>query len=238
MNKDQKAAVVEEVAAQIQAAEAVFAVDYRGISVQQAAELRQRLNDAGARFRVVKNTLTLRAADQAGAEDLKGLLEGPTAFTFVAAGDGDVATAAKVLAQFGRATHLLEFKGGRMNGEPLTIEQIQDIARLPARDALDGQLVGLLASPVTGLVRGLNQLIAGLAMQLGQIADQGLVSGEQTPNPNEADVADSNGDDPEPAGTDAEAGTDDPQPPAEGEAAESGTDETEPPSEGEDTKEG
>ncbi len=99
MNREQKAAAIEEVAAQIQESEAVFAVDYRGISVPQAAELRTKLNEAGARFRVVKNTLTISAADQAGAEALKELLEGPTAFTFVRA-DGDVALAAKALAQF------------------------------------------------------------------------------------------------------------------------------------------
>ena len=178
MNKEQKAAVVEEVATQIQDSEAVFAVDYRGISVPQAAELRERLNEAGARFRVVKNTLTIRAVEQAGADHMKELLEGPTAFTFVAADGGDVALAAKALSQFRRANQLLEFKGGRMGGEALTIDEIESIARLPARDVLDGQLVGVLASPVTGLVRLLNQLIAGLAQQLQQVADQGLVGGE------------------------------------------------------------
>jgi large subunit ribosomal protein L10 len=225
MNRDQKTAVVEEVAAQIEGAEAVFAVDYRGISVPQAAELRQKLNDAGARFRVVKNTLTLLAADKAGAEDLKELLEGPTAFTFVTADGGDVALAAKALAQFRREHDMLDFKGGRMNGEPLTIEQIQDIARLPGVEVLHGQLVGTLASPVTGLVRGLNQLIAGLAQQLGQIAEQGLVEGstEQTPDPDEADQVDKGEEEAEPAGDDAESGTDG---------------ETETPSEGEEQKEG
>ena len=88
MNKEQKAAAIEEVAGQIQESEAVFAVDYRGISVPQAAELRTRLTEAGARFRVVKNTLTQRAADQAGAESLKEFLVGPTAFTFVVAEGG------------------------------------------------------------------------------------------------------------------------------------------------------
>jgi large subunit ribosomal protein L10 len=180
MNKEQKAAVVDEVAAQIEGAEAVLAVDYRGISVPQVAELRQKLHDAGARFRVVKNTLTIRAAEQAGAEDLKELLEGPTAFTFVTAEGGDVALAAKALAQFGREHDILGFKGGRMSGEPISIDEITALSRLPARNVLDGQLVGVLASPVTGLVRGLNQLIAGLAMQLGQIAEQGLVGDEQT----------------------------------------------------------
>jgi large subunit ribosomal protein L10 len=175
MNREQKTAVVEEVAAQIQESEAVFAVDYRGISVPQAAELRERLTEAGASFRVVKNTLTLLAADKAGAEELKGVLEGPTAFTFVTAEDGDVALAAKALAQFRRENDLLEFKGGLMNGEPLTAEQIGELARLPARDVLHGQLVGMVAAPITGLVRTLNALIAGLAIQLRQIAEEGMV---------------------------------------------------------------
>ena len=178
MNRDQKAAVVEEVATQIQESEAVFAVDYRGISVPQAADLRVKLNEAGARFRVVKNTLTELAADRAGADPLKELLDGPTAFTFVATDGGDVALAAKALAQFRRETALLEFKGGVMNGEALSAEQIGAIARLPAKDVLYGQVVGMIASPITGLVRGLNALIAGLAIQLKQIADQGLVGGE------------------------------------------------------------
>ncbi len=177
MNREQKAAAIEEVATQIQESEAVFAVDYRGISVPQAAELRTRLIDAGARFRVVKNTLTLRAADQAGVESLKEFLEGPTAFTFVV-GDGDVALAAKALATFRRETDLLSFKGGVMNGDPLTAEQLEALSRLPARDVLHGQLVGIIASPITGLVRTLNALISGLAIQLGQIAEQGLVGGD------------------------------------------------------------
>ena len=105
MNRDQKAAVIEEVAGQIQEADAVFAVDYRGISVPQAAELRTRLRDADASFRIVKNTLTERAADQAGAAGLKELLQGPTAMTFV---KGDAAAAAKALRDFRRTTQLLE----------------------------------------------------------------------------------------------------------------------------------
>jgi large subunit ribosomal protein L10 len=181
MNRDQKAAVVEQVATQIQESEAVFAVDYRGISVPQAAELRTKLNEAGARFRIVKNTLTELAAARAGADQLKELLEGPTAFTFVAAEGGDVALAAKALAQFRRETDLLEFKGGVMNGESLTAEQIGAIARLPARDVLHGQLVGVIASPITGLVRVLNALIVGLAIQLKQIAEQGLLPEGEAP---------------------------------------------------------
>jgi large subunit ribosomal protein L10 len=175
LNRDQKAAVIEEVAAQITESEAVFAVDYRGISVPQAAELRTRLRDADATFRVVKNTLSERAADKAGAEALKELLDGPTAMTFVR---GDAAAAAKALRDFNRATTLLQFKGGWMNGGPLSGEEIQAIAQLPSRDVLYGRLVGMVAAPLTGLAGALNGLIGGLARQLSQIAEQGLVGGD------------------------------------------------------------
>ena len=168
MNREQKAAVIDEVAAQISGSEAVFAVDYRGISVPQAADLRTRLREADASFRVVKNTLTERAADKAGAEPLKDLLEGPTAMTFVR---GDAALAAKALADFRRASGLLTFKGGWMNGAALDAGQIDDIARLPSRDVLHGRLVGMVASPLTGLATSLNGFIGGLARQLQQIVE-------------------------------------------------------------------
>jgi large subunit ribosomal protein L10 len=175
LNRDQKAAVIDEVAAQISEAQAVFAVDYRGISVPQAAELRTRLRDAHASFRIVKNTLTLRAADKAGADGLKALLEGPTAMTFV---HGDAATAAKALRDFRRANNLLEFKGGWMNGAAVDPAEIEAIAQLPSREALYGRLVGMVASPLTGLVTSLGGLVGGLARQLQQMADQGLVGGD------------------------------------------------------------
>jgi large subunit ribosomal protein L10 len=176
MNKDQKAAVVEEIAGQIQAAEAIFAVDYRGISVAQVAELRSKLRDADAKFRIVKNSLSERAADKAGAEALKPLLEGPTALTLV---HGDAAVAAKALQDTARAlNNILEFKGGLLNGAALSADDVRSIARLPSRDVLNAQLVGTIAAPLSGLVRTLNALIAGLAIQLGAMADQGLVSGE------------------------------------------------------------
>jgi large subunit ribosomal protein L10 len=175
MNRDQKAAVVEELTEQIRGAEAIFAVDYRGISVSEAAELRAKLRDAGTRFRIVKNSLTERATDQAGVESLRELLEGPTALAFVS---GDAALAAKALNDAARTLGTLEFKGGLMNGSALSADDIRSIARLPGREVLHGQLVGTIAAPLTGLVRTLNALIAGLAVQLGQIAEQGLVSGE------------------------------------------------------------
>ncbi len=167
--------MVDQVATQIQESEAVFAVDYRGISVQQVAELREKLNEADATLRVVKNTLTELAADKAGVDSLKELLEGPTAFTFV---KGDAALAAKAIATFRREHEVPAFKGGTMDGAVISIDELEALSKLPARDVLHGQLVGIMASPVTGLVRGLNQLIGGLAQQLGQIAEQGLVSGE------------------------------------------------------------
>jgi large subunit ribosomal protein L10 len=175
MNKDQKAAVVDEIAAQITDAQAVIAVDYRGTSVPKAAELRARLRDADTTFRIVKNSLTERAADKAGAETLKELLEGPTAFAFV---HGDTAAAAKALNDFTREVSSFAFKGGVMDGAPLSVDEIRAIARLPAREVLDAQLVGMVASPLTGLVRGLNGLISGLAAQLGQIAEQNLIGQE------------------------------------------------------------
>ena len=247
MKREQKTAVVEEVAAQIQESEAVFAVDYRGISVPQAAALRERLNEAGARFRVVKNTLTLRAADKAGAESLKDVLAGPTAFTFVPPEDGDVAVAAKALAQFKREHDVLDFKGGVMNGEPLTAEQITAIAQLPAKDVLHGQVVGMIAAPITGLVRGLNALIAGLAIQLKQIADEGLVprdgaatAAAEAPDeadPAEADQAAQAEQAEEEAGRSAEGketeSSSEESAPAGAEAAGDETEETDTPSEGE-----
>jgi large subunit ribosomal protein L10 len=176
MNREQKAAAIAEIAENIRESDAIFAVDYRGISVPQAATLRTRLRDADASFRVVKNTLTERAADEAGdgAEALKTLLAGPTALTFVR---GDAATAAKAISQFNRETDLLAFKGGILNGSTLEVEQIQAIARLPTREVLYQQFVGVVASPITGVVRGLNALISGLALQLGQIAEK-KASGE------------------------------------------------------------
>jgi large subunit ribosomal protein L10 len=175
MNREQKAAVIDEVASQIKEAQAIFAVDYRGLTVKQAADLRGRLIEIDANLRVVKNTLTERAADQVGAEVLKQFLAGPTAFTFV---KGDPVLAAKAIAGFRRETQLPEFKGGWMDGKELTIADIEALSKLPSLDVMHGQLVGMIASPLAGLVRSLNALLSGIAIALGQIAEQGLVTGE------------------------------------------------------------
>ena len=212
MNRDQKAAVVDRLAGQLESADAVFAIDYRGLSVKQAVDLRSSLRDADAQFQVTKNTLTERAAEKAGAESIRALLEGPTALTFVT---GDVAVAAKAIATFRRQNGVLEFKGGQLGGETLTVEQIESIARLPARDVLMGQFVGLTASPITGLVRGLNALISGLAIQLGAIAEQGLIGGDAPPV--EAEAAEAEAEAPEPEQETSETET---ETPSEGETTE------------------
>jgi large subunit ribosomal protein L10 len=178
MNRDEKSAAIEEIAAQIEGAEAIFAVDYRGISVSQAAELRAKLREFDASFRVVKNRLTKLAADKAGEARLTDLLEGPTALTFVR---GDTASAAKAISTFNKEHDVLTFKGGFMDELVLDDEKFRSIARLPSRQVLDGQLAGVVASPLTGLIRGLGSMIQGLALQLGQIAEKGLVSGEAPP---------------------------------------------------------
>src|ERR1700755_3621819 len=176
MNRDQKSAVVDEIAGQIEAASAIFAVDYRGISVSQIADLRAKLRESDTRCRIVKNSLSERAADKAGADALRPLLEGPTALALVG---GDAAMAAKALNDTARAlNNLIEFKGGLMDGTALTADEVRSIARLPSRDVLNAQLVGTIAAPLSGLVRTLNALIAGVAIQLQAIAGQGLVSGE------------------------------------------------------------
>jgi large subunit ribosomal protein L10 len=187
MDREQKAAAVKDIAAQLGEAETIFATDYRGIGVPEAAELRGKLAEADATFRIVKNRLAKRAAQSAGTEDLVALFEGPTALTVV---KGDPVIAAKAIADFAREHHVPAYKGGIMDGAQLDPEQFTRIARLPGLEMLRAQLLGAVASPVTGIARGLNQLLAGLASQLGQLQDQGLVGGEAEPEAAEEPEAD------------------------------------------------
>jgi large subunit ribosomal protein L10 len=230
MNREQKAAAIAEIAAQIEDSQAIFAVDYRGISVPQIAELRGRLRESEAVFKVVKNSLTERAADSSGASELKAFLEGPTALTFVR---GDAASAAKAIADYGRANQLLPFKGGLMEGATLDVEQIRALSRLPSREALYGQLVGVVASPVSGLVRTLAALLGGLAAALGQVREKkesGEIPAGAVPSVTEAAAQPATaeaeaggepqaGDEPEAAGDEPEAAGE-PQAAAEPQAAE------------------
>jgi len=197
MNRDEKEAAVKEISSELESAGAIFAVDYRGISVPQAAELRSKLRDSDASFSVVKNRLAKRATDGTdAAAALDEHLVGPTALTFVR---GDAVVAAKTISDFIKANDVLAYKGGLMDGATLAPEQFNAIAKLPGVEVLRGQLVGLAASPLSGVVRTLNQLLAGLAQQLGQVAEQGLVSGEPPAAESEADEpAAAAADEPEP----------------------------------------
>ena len=218
MNRDEKAAVIDEIADQIRESEAVFAVDYRGITVSQAAGLRDALREADATFRVTKNTLTILAADRAEQEALKDFLAGPTALTFV---KGDAAAAAKAIADFQKAQpDLLPFKGGTLNGATLDAAQITALAKLPTREVLYQQLVGIVASPISGLARTLNALIGGLAIQLGQINEKkqsGEIPADADPAASAAPAAEAApapeapADDAAPAADDASATPTDPQ---------------------------
>ncbi len=179
MNREQKAAVIDEIADELGSAGAIIALDYRGITVAQIAELREKLRATDTKLRVAKNSLSERAADQAGVADIKPLLVGPTALALV---KGDAAAAAKVLSDTARALRgPLAFKGGVLDGVSLSSAEVETIAKLPSRDVLNAQLVGTIAAPLTGFARTLNALIQGLASQLGQIRDQGLVTGEAPP---------------------------------------------------------
>lgn len=231
MKRAEKTEVVEELAARLGEAEAIFAIDYKGISVPQAAELRAKLRESDAAFSVVKNRLAKRAAEQAGTDGLDDLLVGPTALTLI---KGDPVTVAKTITTFTKEHEVLAYKGGIMDGAPLDADGFQAIARLPGVDQLRGQLVGLVASPLTGLAAGMGNLISGLGRQLAQIAEQGLVSGDEpaaeeppaeqpaaAEEPAEEPTAEEEPADEEPAETEAE-NDDSPEEPAAGAEASEG----------------
>jgi large subunit ribosomal protein L10 len=208
LNREQKAAFINEVADQISQAEAIYSVDYRGLTVAQSADLRIRLQESGTSFRVVKNRLTKLACDQAEVSSLKDTLEGPTALAFVAP-DGDAALAAKALATFRREHRFPQFKGGALSGRALSVAEVEDIARLPSRETLQAQFVGTLGSPLTGLVRGLSSLISGLAVQLSKISEQGLIGESEGPSQAESNATSDESDS-------TEQGAEDEPSPAEG----------------------
>jgi large subunit ribosomal protein L10 len=164
MKKEQKQQVVEELAARLKAAETLLVADYRGLTMPQIDELRTRLLSSGARFTVVKNTLTRRAAEAAGTEGLLTLLDGPTAIAFLEA-DGDMVAAAKALADAARETHVLEIRGGIMQGRAVTAAEVESLATLPPADVLRGQVLGAIVAPLTtfaGLLNAPLQNLVGL----------------------------------------------------------------------------
>ena len=161
MKRDQKEQVVDELTQRLKAAETLLVADYRGLTMPQIDELRTRLIESGARFTVVKNTLTRRAAEAAGADALLTLLDGPSAIAFLEA-DGDMVAAAKALATSARETNVLEIRGGVMQGRAMTAAEVESLATLPPEDVLRGQVLGAIVAPLTSLAGLLNAPLQNL----------------------------------------------------------------------------
>lgn len=151
MKKEHKQSVVEELTARLKAADTLLIADYRGLTMPQIDALRSRLIESGARFTVVKNTLTRRAAEAAGADALLALLEGPTAIAFLEA-DGDMLAAAKALSDMAKESKILAIRGGVMEGRVLSAEEVESLATLPPVDILRGQVLGAIVGPVNALL--------------------------------------------------------------------------------------
>jgi large subunit ribosomal protein L10 len=161
MKRDQKEQVVDELTARLKAADTLLVADYRGLTMPQIDELRTKLLASGARFTVVKNTLTRRAAEAAGTDALLALLDGPSAIAFLEA-DGDMVAAAKALADAARETQVLEIRGGVMQGRTVTAEEVASLATLPPVDVLRGQVLGAIVAPLTTLAGLLNAPLQNL----------------------------------------------------------------------------
>jgi large subunit ribosomal protein L10 len=193
MKKQDKEKVVAELTERLRTSETLLVADYRGLTMPQIDALRSRLLESGARFTVVKNTLTRRAAEAAGAEALLALLEGPSAIAFLET-DGDMVAAAKALADSARETKVLAIRGGVMQGKTVTAEEIETLATLPALDVLRGQVLGAIVAPLTTFVALLNAplqnllgLIDARVEQLGgapeapAVAEEPPVEGDGSP---------------------------------------------------------
>jgi large subunit ribosomal protein L10 len=161
MRRDQKEQVVDELTQRLKAADTLLVADYRGLTMPQIDELRTRLLESGARFTVVKNTLTRRAAEAAGTDALLALLDGPSAIAFLEA-DGDMVATAKALADAARETQVLEIRGGIMQGRAVTAAEVESLAKLPPEDVLRGQVLGAIVAPLTTLAGLLNAPLQNL----------------------------------------------------------------------------
>ncbi len=186
MKRDQKEQVVDELTQRLKAADTLLVADYRGLTMPQIDELRTRLIESGARFTVVKNTLTRRAAEAAGADALLTLLDGPSAIAFLEA-DGDMVAAAKALADSARETNVLEIRGGIMQGRAMTAAEVETLAKLPPEDVLRGQVLGAIVAPLTSLAGLLNAPLQNLVGLIDARIEQ-LGGEEAAPEP-EAEAA-------------------------------------------------
>lgn len=161
MKKEDKEQVVTALTERLKAAETVLVADYRGLTMPQIDALRTRLIESGARFSVVKNTLTRRAAEAAGAEALLALLEGPSAIAFIET-DGDMVAAAKALADSARETRVLAIRGGVMSGRTMSAEEVESLASLPPVEVLRGQVLGAIIAPLSSLIGLVNAPLQNL----------------------------------------------------------------------------
>jgi large subunit ribosomal protein L10 len=182
MLKADKERVVAELAERLKNTATLFVADYRGLSVTEIDDLRTKLIEHGARFSVVKNTLTRRAAEAAGAEPLLAMLEGPTAIAFIEA-DGDLVAVAKALADSARTTKVLQIRGGLLDGAPIGEEQIKSLATLPPTEVLRGQVLGAITAPLTtvvGLISApVRDLLGLIDARIAQLEEQGDTSGAE-----------------------------------------------------------
>jgi large subunit ribosomal protein L10 len=169
MKKEDKAAKVAELAEKVKSSIAMLVADYRGISVAEARELRNEMREAGAHFEVTKNTLMMRAVDEADAADLKEYLAGPTAIAFC---DEDAVSPARVLVKYAKELQPLEIKGGLLEGKLIDVDKIKFLASLPPREVLLSQLLGALQGPIRGLATVCAGPIRGLVTVLQRIQEQ------------------------------------------------------------------
>ena len=164
MKKEDKEQVVAELTERLKTSDTLLVADYRGLTMPQIDDLRTKLLESGVRFSVVKNTLTRRAAEAAGADALLTLLEGPSAIAFIES-EGDMVAAAKALADSARDTKVLVIRGGVMQGRTVSAEDVESLATLPPIDVLRGQVLGAIVAPLTaflGLVNAPLQNLVGL----------------------------------------------------------------------------
>jgi large subunit ribosomal protein L10 len=207
MKKSDKERAVSELAERLKSSPTLIIADYRGLTMPQIDALRSQLLEHGARFAVVKNTLTRRAAEQAGVDALLTLLEGPTAIAFLES-DGDPVAVAKALATVARETQVLVVRGGIMEGRTISEADVQSLAKLPPTDVLRGQLVGAIAAPmatVVGLFNApLRDLVGVLQARIEQLEAQGESAGPAEPAAEAETTEPEATQEPEPAQTEEE----------------------------------
>jgi large subunit ribosomal protein L10 len=191
MHRSDKEKVVAELAERLRSTETLLVADYRGLSVTQINDLRGQLLAHGARFTVVKNTLTRRAAEEAGAEALLALLDGPTAIAFLDA-DGDPVAVAKALSNAARETRVLQIRGGILDGREIGEAEVRNLATLPPADVLRAQLVGAVSAPLTTVVglftAPLRDLVNVLDARIKQLQEQGETAPEPAAGAPEPEV--------------------------------------------------